>query len=92
MKNHGEVPKHYRLFPDSKLEALDIIKFALTPEEYAGYLKGNELKYRLRIGKKDDPIKEVNKIKDYMSELERIAKDPIDDWREQLWEQYLSSV
>jgi hypothetical protein len=73
MKNVGEKPKHYRLFPDSDKEAIDVIRFCLTPEEYRGYLKGNELKYRLRIGKKDDPIKELNKIQDYHNELESLS-------------------
>jgi hypothetical protein len=73
MKNHGEVLQHYKLFPDSEMEALDIIKYALTPEEYKGFLKGNILKYRLRAGKKDDIMKEMNKVKDYESELARVC-------------------
>lgn len=75
MKNVGEQPKHYRMFPDSELEAIHVIKYALTPEEYMGYLKGNALKYRLRIGKKDEFKKEMNKIRDYENELEDFYED-----------------
>jgi hypothetical protein len=44
-------PRHYRLFADGQ-QAIDIIQGALTPEEFAGYCKGNVLKYRLRAGEK----------------------------------------
>lgn len=43
-------PSHYRQFGK---EAIDIIRSTLTAEEFAGYCKGNELKYRLRAGFKD---------------------------------------
>lgn len=48
MKDHNDVtnPAHYDLFPGQY--AIDVIQAALTPEEFAGYLKGNCLKYRLR--------------------------------------------
>lgn len=35
-------PSHYQL---DGLEVIDIIRAALTPEEFRGYLKGNDLKY-----------------------------------------------
>ena len=52
-------------------EAIDVIKLALTEEEYKGFLKGNILKYQLRIGKKDDVSREIEKIKDYQRELNK---------------------
>lgn len=39
-------PRHY-LLPGG-LEAIDIIKASLTEEEFAGFLKGNILKYTIR--------------------------------------------
>lgn len=60
--------KHYELYPGT--EAIDVIKKMLTPEEYKGFLKGNVLKYQLRLGKKDNVEKEIIKIKDYQRELE----------------------
>ena len=53
-------------------EAIDIMKAILTKDEYIGYLKGNILKYQLRLGKKDDVQKEIVKIKDYQRELNSI--------------------
>lgn len=61
--------KHYELWEN--FEAIDVIKLALTDEEYKGFLKGNILKYRLRVGKKDDVSKEIEKIKDYERELNK---------------------
>ena len=58
---------HYELWNGT--EAIDVIKQMLTPEEYIGFLKGNILKYQLRLGKKDAAEKEMIKIKDYQREL-----------------------
>jgi len=58
---------HYAVFPG--VEAIDVIKTMLSPEEYQGFLKGNILKYQLRLGKKDNVDKELVKIKDYTNEL-----------------------
>ena len=62
---------HYELWEN--FEAIDVIKLALTDEEYKGFLKGNILKYRLRAGKKnienDNIIKDINKSIDYEKEL-----------------------
>ncbi|MDU0963595.1 MAG: DUF3310 domain-containing protein [Peptostreptococcus anaerobius] len=46
-------PNHYKLtglFKEDgeQAEVLDVIKAALTDEEYRGFLKGNEIKYILR--------------------------------------------
>lgn len=59
--------KHYELWED--YEAIDNIKNTLTKKEYIGYLKGNILKYQLRLGKKDNVDLEKQKIKDYQNEL-----------------------
>ena len=61
--------KYYELWEN--FEAIDVIKLALTDEEYKGFLKGNILKYQLRLGKKDDVSKEIEKIKDYQRELNK---------------------
>lgn len=43
-------PRHYSIAPG--LEAFDVIRATLTPEELRGYCLGNLLKYRLRAGSK----------------------------------------
>lgn len=60
-------PSHYQLFPGQ--EAIDVIKAALTPEEFAGYLKGNCLKYRLRAGNKGDTQQDIDKSNWYRRRL-----------------------
>lgn len=67
---HNEIsnPAHYDLFPDG-MQAIDVIRAALTPEEFAGYCKGNFLKYRLRAGEKGEPAKCLGKAEWYRAEL-----------------------
>ena len=67
--NHDEInnPAHYQLFPD--VEAIDVIKAALTPAEFIGYLKGSALKYRLRAGDKGPAEKCIGKAHWYQNYL-----------------------
>ena len=57
-------PGHYQL---DGMEDIDIIKAALTPEEYRGYLKGNALKYMLREPFKGNSKQDVAKSQWYLS-------------------------
>lgn len=48
---------HYK---DMPVQPITLMKVILTPEEYAGYLKGNIIKYSMRAGHKagsDDAAK-----------------------------------
>jgi hypothetical protein len=69
LKEYDEVnnPKHYDLFPG--VQAIDIIESSLTPQEFAGYLKGNCLKYRLRAGNKKDALQDIEKANWYQQRL-----------------------
>ncbi len=60
-------PKHYAIAPG--VEAIDIIKASLTPEQFKGYLLGNLLKYRLRAGDKDDLKQDIAKSNWYRNKL-----------------------
>lgn len=51
-------PEHYK---KQDFEAIDVIKSVLTPEQYAGYLIGNSLKYLLRVNDKDTVLMNVGK-------------------------------
>lgn len=66
---------HYELWPET--EAIDVIQSALTPEEFKGYLKGNVLKYKLRVGDKPDQDvdKEIAKSHHYRSLLRHLMGD-----------------
>jgi len=67
MVNH---PNHYMLTLDSgvSVEALEIIKFALTEKEFKGYLKGNCIKYLLRHNYKNGE-EDIAKMVFYTKEL-----------------------
>lgn len=60
-------PSHYDLFPGQ--QAIDVIKAALTPEEFRGYCKGNALKYRLRAGEKGPADVDLKKSNWYRERL-----------------------
>ncbi len=62
--------KHYELYKN--VEAVDVIQAVLTTEEFLGFLKGNALKYQLRLGKKDSTDRELEKIGFYKKEIEKI--------------------
>jgi hypothetical protein len=55
MVNH---PDHYKV---GGIEAIDYIEAKLSPEEFAGYCRGNALKYISRAGHKDATAQEVGK-------------------------------
>lgn len=69
MSNHNSVtnPKHYDLFPGQ--QSIDVIQASLTPEEFAGFCKGNALKYRLRAGEKGDAAEDLAKANWYRDRL-----------------------
>ena len=63
-------PAHYN---QGGIECIDAIRSALTPEEFAGYCKGNALKYvwreRLKGGQKD-----LSKAAWYLERLEQARR------------------
>jgi len=76
MSTHDPVtnPKHYDLFPGQ--QSVDVIQSALTPEEFAGFCKGNALKYRLRAGEKGDAAEDLAKANWYRDRLWQIKINP----------------
>lgn len=65
-----EENKHHLLWEG--MQSIDVMKLILSKDEYIGFLKGQIIKYQLRLGKKDDPTKEIRKIKDYTDELNKV--------------------
>ena len=51
-------PDHYKV---GGIEAIDYIQAKLSPEEFAGYCRGNALKYLSRAGHKDATAQEIGK-------------------------------
>lgn len=68
-------PSHYQ--KGNGQEVIDIIRSVLTPEQFSGYLIGNQLKYLLRINDKDTPEMNHGKVNWYNSFLEQLCEsDP----------------
>ena len=51
-------PDHYKV---GGIETIDFIQAKLSPEEFAGYCRGNMLKYITRAGHKDDAGQDMRK-------------------------------
>ena len=69
-----EVGKHDKHYLESVVEPIKVMEKLFTKEELKGFIKGNILKYRLRMGHKDDIQKEMDKIRVYeqwFAKLER---------------------
>lgn len=66
---HVDKPQHYQVFPDK--EAIEIIANSMTTEQFYGYCLGNFLKYRLRIGAKDEVQQELGKSNKYKELYEK---------------------
>lgn len=62
-------PEHYQL-ENLGVEALEIIREILSPEEYKGYLIGNITKYVLRHKKKNND-EDLGKLIFYTKELDK---------------------
>jgi len=67
-----ECEKHPLLNPDSKhyqmiggVEAISLMELMFSTEELMAWAKLTSMKYRLRIGNKDNVTKEAEKIKTY---------------------------
>lgn len=59
---------HYK---DMPIQPWELMEAVLTPEEFAGFLKGNVIKYTLRAGRKDGSD-DLNKARHYEMKLNEI--------------------
>lgn len=57
--------KHYQ----GEIQPIEVMQANMTNEEFIGFLRGNVIKYALRMGKKDAPLKETYKIIRYATWL-----------------------
>lgn len=69
-------PSHYRLW-HSMDDTFIIHKKVLSREEYIGFLKGNILKYQMRLGRKpgESVEREIGKIETYQKQLKEIEEE-----------------
>jgi hypothetical protein len=59
-------PSHYK---SGGVEAIEGIEASMGPEAYAGYLKGNIMKYMWRYERKGKPIEDLKKARWYLDRL-----------------------
>lgn len=61
-----EKPQHYN---SGGIEAIEGIEASMDPASFAGYLKGNIMKYLWRYEKKEKPIEDLKKARWYLDRL-----------------------
>ena len=66
--------KHDKHYLEAVVEPIKVMEKMFTKEELKGFIKGNILKYRLRMGHKDDIQKEMDKIRVYEQWLENLER------------------
>ena len=59
-------PSHYK---SGGIEAIEGIEASMGPEAYAGYLKGNIMKYMWRYERKGKPLEDLKKARWYLDRL-----------------------
>ena len=70
-----EVEEHHdKHYLESVVEPIKVMEKLFTKEELKGFIKGNILKYRLRMGHKDDIQKEMDKIRVYEQWLAKLER------------------
>lgn len=57
--------QHYQSNTDNGIDLIDFWHMQMSNEEFQGAMKSQISKYAIRLGRKDDIIKELNKIIDY---------------------------
>lgn len=66
--------KHDKHYLEAVVEPIKVMEKLFTKEELKGFIKGNILKYRLRMGHKDDIQKEMDKIRAYEQWLAKLER------------------
>lgn len=69
-----KVGKHDKHYLEAVVEPIKVMEKLFTKEELKGFIKGNILKYRLRMGHKDDIQKEMDKIRVYEQWLAKLER------------------
>ena len=64
LKDMVNSPPHYT---EGGIEAIDVLRAKLTPEEFRGYVKGNALKYLMRSNFKGKHHEDLGKAFWYLS-------------------------
>ena len=57
------------------VECIKAIEASMSPEEYAGFLKGQVIKYVWRYRHKGKPVEDLDKARYYLDDLIRVTKE-----------------
>ena len=74
-------PPHYT---QGDVECIDAIKASMEPSEYAGFLKGQVIKYMWRYEKKWNPSEDLDKAHFYLDKLREFTEKHPDIFRKEM--------
>lgn len=66
-------PSHYQ----AQTDVIEFCRQQFTDEEFKGAMKFNIIKYATRLGRKDDVVKELDKIIDYATRYKEVLESEI---------------
>lgn len=69
--------KHDQHYKSCGIEPWDIMEANFNKDEFVGFLKGNILKYLLRIGRKGQDLADCDKIANYANKLKEVLQKDI---------------
>lgn len=67
---YNDVPPHYQ----ADIDVIEFCRQQFTDEEFKGAMKFNLIKYATRLGRKDDMVKELDKIIDYAQRYKEVLE------------------
>lgn len=67
---NNAVPNHYK----ADIDVIEFCRQHFTDEEFKGAMKFNLIKYPTRLGRKDDMVKELDKIIDYAQRYKEVLE------------------
>lgn len=67
---YNDVPTHYQ----ADIDVIEFCRQHFTDEEFKGAMKFNLIKYPTRIGRKDNVVKELDKIIDYAQRYKEVLE------------------
>ncbi|NGX76426.1 DUF3310 domain-containing protein [Staphylococcus sciuri] len=67
---NNDVPTHYK----ADIDVIEFCRQHFTDEEFKGAMKFNLIKYPTRLGRKDDMVKELDKIIDYAQRYKEVLE------------------
>ncbi|MEB6231423.1 DUF3310 domain-containing protein [Mammaliicoccus sciuri] len=70
---YNDVPDHYK----ADIDVIEFCRQHFTDEEFKGAMKFNLIKYPTRLGRKDDIVKELDKIIDYAQRYKEVLEGGI---------------